>query len=160
MSKIYGAAETASSAAPTILREAEVRGQLLDRCEEFMARMGISISDLSQRITGDTAFLSRVQGGNNFTIERFDAVMKWLSENWHSPQILLQRIEKFEKRTGMATAEVVWAATRSRKALERLRNSTIPTEQFEKVVAWLQENWANRDLIKKDHGRARATAAR
>lgn len=62
--------------------ESQIRSALLGRVEKFTELTGIKPSAIGKQAVNDPAFVLRIRGGNNFTVDTYRRFMTWLDENW------------------------------------------------------------------------------
>lgn len=60
----------------------QVSTALLSRAREFARRRGLKLGTVSDLCAGDGKFLSGIERGENFTIDRYQRAMDWLEANW------------------------------------------------------------------------------
>lgn len=54
----------------------ELRHAMLDRAQEFHSISGKSLSSISKRATGNISFLTKIRGGENFSVKSYDLFMR------------------------------------------------------------------------------------
>ena len=62
--------------------KADIRAALIERAAEFARITETPKSSIGKSAVNDSAFISRIEGGSNFTVDVYERVMKWLDDNW------------------------------------------------------------------------------
>lgn len=64
----------------------QIRKALLQRASDYAKLTGLALGTVSDRCAGDGKFLHQVQRGENFTVDRYQRAMDWLTANWPREQ--------------------------------------------------------------------------
>ncbi|WP_306049263.1 hypothetical protein [Oceaniradius stylonematis] len=62
--------------------ETELQANLLELAERFCEARGLKESTVGRMCAADGEFFSRLRDGKSFTARKYDAVVRWFSENW------------------------------------------------------------------------------
>lgn len=60
----------------------QIRKALVERAAEFVRLTECPKSSIGKNSVNDPAFISRIEGGSNFTVEIYQKVQSWLDANW------------------------------------------------------------------------------
>lgn len=70
----------------TLPTEKQIRDGLLVRAKEFSAAKGVPLTEIGKKAVNDSAILSRIEQGHNFTIGTYGRLMTWLDRQSAKPQ--------------------------------------------------------------------------
>lgn len=66
--------------------ERQIRDGLLVRAKEFSASSGVPLTEIGKKAVNDSAILSRIEQGHNFTIGTYSRLMTWLDRQIAKPK--------------------------------------------------------------------------